>query len=251
MKHKNKSMGPAPITSRIKKTTKGGMTTQPLLNMGAPVKMKSKPPKAASPHKDGDTADGGNSVYMGGAFRTPESARRRRVVNEFLHKGFLSERTKHPQEAIGNSLTPYTVKDGKGTIHGPKVSYNTAYEKRGKAYKDMSLSEYSTESKRQTKVFKETGKWDAPKPRKKKLVVSVKVKPVITLQTKKPVAEVKIKAATVAPEAKSGADIRKQSKINKKLSQAAEARSNGNEKKALRKEKAAERKAARLAKKKK
>jgi len=235
MKHKNKSMGPTPITSRIKKTTKGGMTTQPLLNMGAPVKMKSNPPK-----------NQGNPV--------PKSKGEAKAYDDFMgFKGneFLNKRTKHPQEAIGNSLTPYTVKDGKGTIHGPKASYNMAYEKRGKAYKDMSLSEYSTESKRQTKVFKETGKWDAPKPRKKKLVVSVKVKPVITLQTKKPVAEVKIKAATVAPEAKSGADIRKQSKINKKLSQAAEARSNGNEKKALRKEKAAGRKAARLAKKKK
>jgi hypothetical protein len=40
MNNKNKRMGPTPITSRIKKTTKGGMTTQPLLNMGAPVKMR-------------------------------------------------------------------------------------------------------------------------------------------------------------------------------------------------------------------
>ena len=34
-----------PITARIKRTTQGGMTTQPLLNMGAPVKMKRTPVK--------------------------------------------------------------------------------------------------------------------------------------------------------------------------------------------------------------
>jgi len=44
-------------------------------------------------------------------------------------------------------------------------------------------------------------------------------------------------------------EVRKTRKINKKLTQAAEARAGGNEKKALRKEKAAMRKAARLAKK--
>ena len=34
-----------PITARIKRTTQGGMTTQPILNMGAPVKMKRTPAK--------------------------------------------------------------------------------------------------------------------------------------------------------------------------------------------------------------
>jgi len=34
-----------PITARIKRTTQGGMTTQPVLNMGAPVKMKRTPAK--------------------------------------------------------------------------------------------------------------------------------------------------------------------------------------------------------------
>ena len=36
-----------PITAKIKRTTKGGIT-QPLLNMGAPVKMMAKPPSKAS-----------------------------------------------------------------------------------------------------------------------------------------------------------------------------------------------------------
>jgi hypothetical protein len=36
-----KQKGCTPITAKLKKTTKGGMVQQPLLNMGAPVKMKS------------------------------------------------------------------------------------------------------------------------------------------------------------------------------------------------------------------
>lgn len=37
-------MSNKPITARIKRTTKGGMVTQPLLNMGSPVKMKMSSP---------------------------------------------------------------------------------------------------------------------------------------------------------------------------------------------------------------
>ena len=33
-----------PITAKIKRTTKGGMVQQPILNMGAPVKMKASSP---------------------------------------------------------------------------------------------------------------------------------------------------------------------------------------------------------------
>ena len=37
-----------PITAKIKRTTKGGIT-QPLLNMGAPVKMMAPPPAPVKP----------------------------------------------------------------------------------------------------------------------------------------------------------------------------------------------------------
>lgn len=43
-----KQKGCSPITAKIKRTTQGGMITQPILNMGAPVKMK-----ADSPAKQG------------------------------------------------------------------------------------------------------------------------------------------------------------------------------------------------------
>ena len=42
-------MANTPITAKIKRTTRGGMVQQPLLNMGAPVKMKmSSPAKQTS-----------------------------------------------------------------------------------------------------------------------------------------------------------------------------------------------------------
>ena len=42
-----------PITAKIKRNTKGGMVTQPVLDMGSPVKMKmSSPLKVNDPEKD-------------------------------------------------------------------------------------------------------------------------------------------------------------------------------------------------------
>lgn len=58
MAYKSKG-GCSPITAKIKKTTKGGMVTQPLLDMGAPVKMKMSSP--AKNLNDGDTGKPGPS----------------------------------------------------------------------------------------------------------------------------------------------------------------------------------------------
>ena len=51
MAYKSKG-GCTPITAKIKRTTQGGMITQPLLDMGAPVKMK-----ASSPAKQTETPE--------------------------------------------------------------------------------------------------------------------------------------------------------------------------------------------------
>ena len=58
MAYKSKG-GCSPITAKIKKTTKGGMITQPLLDMGAPVKMKMSSP--AKNLNDGDTGKAGEN----------------------------------------------------------------------------------------------------------------------------------------------------------------------------------------------
>ena len=217
MAYKSKG-GCTPITAKIKRTTKGGIT-QPLLNVGAPVKMKaSTPAKQTKSHPKAEDTFG--------------------IGNKKAKTGFAGD-------------TPYSVQDGKGTIHGPKSSYDAAYKKRDrKVYGEMSKAEYIKEAKRQTKSFESTGKFDAPKAKKVKTVSAIK--PKVTIESKKPTADVTITVkpkAKVAPKTK--AEVRKTAKVNKKLSQAAEARAAGNEKKALRKERAAQRKAARLAKKKK
>ena len=214
MAYKSKG-GCTPITAKIQKTTKGGIT-QPLLNVGAPVKMKASTP--AKQTKAEDTFG---------------------IGTKFENKtGFAGD-------------APYTVSGGKGTIHGPKSSYDDAYKKRDrKVYGEMSKAEYIKEAKKQTKSFESTGKFDAPKAKKAKPVSAIK--PKVTIESKKPTADVTITVkpkAKVAPKSKT--EVRKTIKVNKKLSQAAEARAAGNEKKALRKERAAQRKAARLAKKKK
>ena len=211
-----------PITAKIQKTTKGGIT-QPLLNVGAPVKMKAP---ASAPVKQ--SRRGGD---------------RTKAVTS---SGFAGD-------------TPYTVSGGKGTIHGPKSSYDDAYKKRNKkVYGEMSKSQFIKESKRQTKVFKETGKWDAPKAKRTKAVTVSVITPTSVKPTKTVSIEAKINPAELKPKVTkvntkkadpSKREVRKTRKINKKLAQAAEARAKGNEKKALRKEKAAMRKAARLAKK--
>ena len=58
MAYKSKG-GCSPITAKIKKTTQGGMITQPLLDMGAPVKMKMSSP--AKDLNDGDTGKPGEN----------------------------------------------------------------------------------------------------------------------------------------------------------------------------------------------
>lgn len=309
-----------PITAKIKKTTKGGIT-QPLLNVGAPVKMKNQ---MSSPAKSlggvfGDVSYSkeqwaesesrknlknavkgkrglfGNvlnafspslgAVYQGSkiAKASKKYKKAAKDLDDWKVKiGFTppasdtvpatkskAKKTKSHTSAedtfgIGNKKagnkkaktgfagdTPYSVQGGKGTIHGPKSSYDAAYKKRDrKVYGEMSKAEYIKEAKRQTKSFESTGKFDAPKA-KKATSVSV-IKPKVTIESKKPTADVNITVrpkakAIVAPKTKT--EVRKTAKINKKLSQAAEARAGGNEKKALRKEKAGMRKAARLAKK--
>ena len=122
--------------------------------------------------------------------------------------------TKPPQKK-DLSMTPYSSKDGKGTIHGPKVSYDMAYNKakKTKQYANMSKDEYITEAKRQTANFKKTGKWDASgasKPRKKVETVSA-IKPAsIKPSAAKPTATVEIKKPVQVAESKPAKQTRSQ-----------------------------------------
>jgi len=259
-----------PITAKIKKTTKGGIT-QPLLNVGGPVKMKASVPAPAKNASNRQKANESRQKSRAASdLQKAEAikANKLKKANELSSKEFITNKrgrkVKNPDYKTAGTTTttattkksgfagdtPYTVSNGKGTIHGPKSSYDDAYKKRDrKVYGEMSKAQYTKEAKKQTKSFESTGKFNAPKA-KKATSVSVITPKKITIQNQKPTADVKITVkakAKVAPKSKT--EVRKTAKINKKLSQAAEARAGGNEKKALRKEKAAMRKAARLAKK--
>jgi hypothetical protein len=166
------------------------------------------------------------------------------------------------------SMTPYSVKKEpanyveqnpkiieRGVIHGPKVSYDMAYEKakKTKRYAGMSKADYIKEAKRQTKSFLGTGNWDA-KPKKRKKVTAaatIKSKGIEPL-TKEIKIETKIGASAIKPKGKKVEPTKKQARkaksIDKKLTKAKTARDAGNIKKAERKERAAKRKAARMAK---
>ena len=52
-----------PITAKIKRTTKGGIT-QPILNMGAPVKMTAKAPSVAKNYNEGYPTPGSANKMM-------------------------------------------------------------------------------------------------------------------------------------------------------------------------------------------
>jgi len=155
-------------------------------------------------------------------------------------------KAKKSTKSLGSSMTPTSVENGKGKIHGPKVSYDMAYKNRDmKTYGKMSKSEYIAEAKSQTKSFKDTGKWNAPKPRKKQTTAStITPKKTVSIETKKPTATVDVKVTKTAKPTKTQA--RKTKSIDKKLAKAKVAREAGNIKKAERKEKRAAKKQARI-----
>ena len=246
-----KGKGCQPITSKIKHTTKGGMVTQPILNMGAPVKMKMTSP--AKQTYDGQSIKKGEDGLgtIGGNY----------AANNAM-QAIPSDDLSMTPYSVKKEYANYVEKNPKvtkktGVIHGPKVSYDMAYEKakKTKRYADMSKADYIKEAKRQTKSFTETGNWDA-KPKRKKVTATSTIKSTgIQPLSKEIKIEAKVGASAIKPKGKKVEPTKKQTrktaKVNKKLTQAAEARAAGNENKALRKEKAAQRKAARLAKKKK
>ena len=126
----------------------------------------------------------------------------------------------------------------------------------GKIGSDLRRQQYKTAGYKADDTVKKA-KVKAVEPIKAKSVKAVATK---SGATKKPIAKSatskvsekkapKLAARKASAPKVSNNDARKTRKIKKKLSQAAEARASGNEKKALRKEKAAMRKASRLSKK--
>ena len=268
-----KGSGCQPITAKLKYTTKGGVV-DPLLNLGSPAKMKMHSPAKLTPSERRAQSNKVRAQYK----KAEEAAQLKAKAirqNELDKSKPLSEYLPTTRKAVekrmklfdakygnktsapktnkktttkssGGSMTPTSVKNGKGVIHGPKVSYDMAYKNRDmKTYGKMSKSEYIAEAKRQTKSFKDTGKWNATKPRKKQtLVVVTPETKTVSIETKKPTATVDVKVTKTAKPTKTQA--RKTKAIDKKLAKAKVAREAGDIKKAERKEKRAARKQARI-----
>ena len=70
-----------PITAKIKRTTKGGIT-QPLLNMGAPVKMTAKAPSMAKNYNEGYPTPGSANKMM-----APPPAPTKQIVKKLIETG--------------------------------------------------------------------------------------------------------------------------------------------------------------------
>lgn len=157
-----------PITSKIKRTTKGGMVQQPLLNMGAPVKMK-----MSSPAKK----DGGG--YKTISFKEYRESGKMDPSDAKYYKGSGTKRVRKNFEkqlpaGDGVRVVPSGSNGGEDfrekRFDEPKAkkSYDQAYKdsRNVKEYAGMSKAEYIKEAKRQT-ASKKSGKgWDAKRSKK-------------------------------------------------------------------------------------
>ena len=250
MAYDKKSSGCTPITAKIKKTTQGGMVTQPLLNMGAPVKMKlSSPAKNAANRAAANEARVKARAAAAAAKEGANKALELKKAKELASKEFIpnkrGRKVKNPayqaqtiqpvkdtksSESSGASMTPYSVKDGKGIIHGPKVSYDMAYKNRDmKTYGGMNKAEYIKESKRQTKSFESTGKFDAPKPPKKQKTDVAPKTEAISIETNKSTGSTDVSTPKPAKKA-----VNKTARAARVRQKGIDALANGNSAKALR-----------------
>lgn len=207
-----------PITAKIKRTTKGGIT-QPLLNMGAPVKMMAPPPaptkqivkklietgvKVAAKRMLPAVRNVGVSTtkkaIQKSAPRTIEVVGRTvanpkntgggfmNIAKKVMKYGALGVAGYALSKLGGNETVPEakaqddsvkpTVKPTK-----KKKSYDQAFEDRGKRYKNMDKASYIKEAKRQNAVHKKTGKWDVKdnydsRPKVEK-VTTIKAEPIV------------------------------------------------------------------------
>ena len=220
----------------------GKVTQQPQVNMEAP----SSPAKVLGPIGLGLLVKGAKTLFGGSGKKGAESSMDSGGTGVAGENG-LGTKTAAGDKAVNStralssdiSMTPYSVKDGKGTIHGPKVSYDMAYDKakKTKQYANMSKSDYIKEAKRQTKSFNETGKWDASgssKPKRKKVEAVKATKAAGVSVASTPKAKVDLKAKPVGTKT-----TKRSSRLNKTNDKIASAKASGNSKKAARLEKRA------------
>ena len=218
------SYKPTPITARILKTTKGGVT-QPILNMGGPVQMK-----GPAPLKQVSTIlyQGAKQAFLPAVKRSLPAVKKyaTQIVKKaskpkvpvvkkpiktitieagapkVIPKG--KKYTLAQKLAMGAMATAAVVSGGdtdKKVTPTPDTtpkptkkskSYDQAYKDRDKkVYGGMDKASYIKEAKRQNASYKKTGKWDVkssydkPKAKVVNTIKSKGVKDVISKKTAK------------------------------------------------------------------
>lgn len=98
-----------PITAKIKRTTKGGIT-QPLLNVGAPVKMK-----APSPNKQTSAGEDFSKAYEANQLAKTTAANEAKAKKASENKANYNKKLETYRKDVLNSDNPAETPDGPGT----------------------------------------------------------------------------------------------------------------------------------------
>jgi len=221
-----KQKGCTPVTAKVQKTTKGGMVQQPLLNMGAPVKMKSpakqsgRPRVAAKPK-----AEEKQSEFTNLTFKQYRESGLMKPEDEKFYKGSGTKRAKTADISKNKNKKDASIDKVAGGYFGNTLGKDKP--------KDSNRIDFPIETKKENK--KETGnvikrkKVEAIKPNVEAKTVSMETKSEIVLPKK--VVEVKnIKKA----EKKINVAENKETRATKVRAKGEKALAEGNKDKALR-----------------
>ena len=126
-----KQKGCTPITAKLQKTTKGGVVQQPLLNMGAPVKMK-----MTSPAKQGGKDDRSSNNKLKAAARKANEDAKAKRQNELDKAKPLSEYLPTTRKAVEKRMKAFDQEAARRQVTkeiGAQVDKNNATKKAGPA----------------------------------------------------------------------------------------------------------------------
>lgn len=272
MAYKSKG-GCTPITAKIQKTTKGGIV-QPLLNMGAPVKMK-----ASSPAKNMTARQKANEsrlkvrIATGEAKAAAEKALELKKAKDLASKEFVTnKRGRKVKNPAYQAQTIQPVKETSGNKTGSTKAnreLKDVLERKGidvSSYKGDTRTEmkkgtyrYAKASQpgldniisKRNKATKGTAEYNryqnqinkaygvGPTNRSTTVKTASTIKPKVTIETKKPTAStdvsaLKPKASKITNERAAKRSARKTAKAKKVRQKGIDALASGNSAKALR-----------------
>ena len=263
-----KQKGCTPITAKIQKGTKGGVTN-PLLNVGVPMKTPLKVDgvhsrdkkmaerrgaiKDAAKYIGGKLSQAAGSGMLGvGAYFTSKGIN---AIGTALGSGSEKKEAATPTGGFSRNGTGATVENQKNPTQAkdiPGIGAVKSSGARGKSGSDLRKAEYDKKGWKYDETIKGYNKSGnkindnkTAKVRAPKVSVESKLTKAPSYDTSKITGKPKA-SATAKPSKKVN---RKQKAIDVKLTKAKAARASGNDRKADRKERAAQRKKDRLARK--